>query len=80
MTTLPERITAEWLDSIDDADLILAESTLRQTFFALERKEKALQGDRYDMMRGSAEFMAAWGNWSLASNEAAHRGLRLRRK
>jgi hypothetical protein len=78
--TLPERITGEWLDSIEDADLILAESTLRQAFFALERKEKALQGGRYDMMRGSAEFMAAWGRWSLASNEAAHRGLRVRRK
>jgi hypothetical protein len=78
--TVPERITGNWLDTLADADLVLAESALRQAFFALERREKGILGPRYDLMRGPAELMAAWSNWSLVSNEAARRGIRVRRK
>lgn len=77
---LPERITLGWLDSLVDADLIVAESTLREKFFALEHKEKARHGDEYDMMRGSEELLAAWDRWSRTSNEAVRRGIRVRRK
>lgn len=77
---VPEMITCAWLDAVVDAELIFAESNLRLAFFEMERKEKALQGPRYDMMRGSAEFMDAWDRWSRVNNEVSRRGIQVRRK
>jgi hypothetical protein len=77
---LPERPTAAWIDSLTDYDLLLAESNMGETFFAMEREQKALLGAKYDLMRGDAELLAAWDRWSRVNTAARSRGLNPRRK
>jgi hypothetical protein len=77
---LPERPTADWIDSLTDRDLLLAESRLHATFFALEREQKALLGAKYDLMRGPAELMAAWDHWTRVNTATRSRGLNPSRK
>ena len=77
---LPERPTAKWMDSLTDSDLLLAESSLHQAFFSLEREQKALLGDKYELMRGPAELMAAWDRWTRVNTATRSRGLNPRRR
>ena len=77
---LPERPTAAWIDSLTDSDLLLAESSMHDTFFAMERERKAQLGAKYDLMRGDAELLAAWGRWSRVNTATRSRGLNPRRK
>ena len=77
---VPEHITGEWMDSLTDGDLLVAESSLRKSFFNLEREEKKRDGAQYELMRGSAELLAAWSRWSRVSTETRTRGLHPRWK
>ncbi|MDQ3696660.1 MAG: hypothetical protein M3373_01355 [Gemmatimonadota bacterium] len=77
---LPDRITRAWMDALIDADLLSAESRLRETFFALERVQKAALGAKYDMMKGSNELLTAWDRWARVDNATRARGLHPRRK
>ncbi len=77
---LPERPTAKWMDSLTDSDLLLAESSLHEAFFSLEREQKALLGAKYELMRGPAELMAAWDRWTRVNTAARSRGLNPRRR
>jgi len=77
---LPEHITASWMDSLTDGDLLTAESRLHVTFAALEGAQKKLRGEEYELMRGPAELLSAWGRWSRVSTEARARGLHARRR
>jgi hypothetical protein len=72
---LPDCITGDWMDSLTDDSLLIAELTLYKTFSELEREQKELLGAKYDMMRGPAELMRAWDRWSRVNNETRSRRL-----
>ena len=72
---VPPRITATWIDSLTDDNLLLAELRLKNAFAKEERAEKRRQGRAYDLMRGPAELLLAWDRWSRVN--AATRGRKL---
>ena len=72
---VPPRITATWIDSLTDDNLLLAELRLKTAFAKEERAEKKRTGRAYDLMRGPAELMLAWDRWSRVN--AAARGRKL---
>ncbi len=76
---MPERVTSAWIDSLTDGDLVTAESRLHKSFSAMERAQKKLLGAQYELMRGPAELLAAWGSWSRVSTATRVRGLHVRR-
>lgn len=76
---LPERITREWMLTLDNDSLLTAESRLHEAFTAQERAHKRVVGDRYDLMRGPAELLGAWDVWSRVNNETRSRKLNARR-
>ena len=76
--TVPEIVTAAWIDSLSDRQLAQAEWQLRKGFATEETAEKRRRGDHYSMMRWPAVLMSAWLRWSLVSNEARARGVRTR--
>ena len=72
---VPPRITATWIDSLTDDNLLLAELRLKTAFAKEERAETKRTGRAYDLMRGPAELMLAWDRWSRVN--AAARGRKL---
>lgn len=76
MRIVPETMTRSWIDSLSNEDLVAVERRLHDRFTVLERREKKLRGERYELMRGSAELMSAWDRWSRVSNETRERSLR----
>jgi hypothetical protein len=72
---VPSRITATWIDSLTNDNLLVAESRLKSAFAKEERAEKKRTGRSYDLMRGPAELMLAWDRWSRVN--AAARGRKL---
>jgi hypothetical protein len=76
---VPEHITGTWMDSLSDADLLVAESRLHKAYLALETAERKARGGDFELMRGPAELLAAWGRWSRISAFARARGLHARR-
>jgi hypothetical protein len=76
---MPERLTSTWIESLTDGDLVTAEARLHRSFSTLEREQKKLLGQRYELLRGPAELLAAWGSWSRVSAATRARGLHPRR-
>jgi hypothetical protein len=74
---LPDRIDPTWIGTLDDGALADAERQLNQIFFGLERQEKERRGTQYQLLRGPAPLIDAWLRWSLVTNAARKRGLRL---
>lgn len=72
---IPGRITATWIDSLTNDDLLLAETRLKKVFAVRERVEKHRLGGAYDLMRGDAELMSAWDRWSRVNSAIRTRGL-----
>ena len=72
---IPGRITAMWIDSLTNDDLLLAETRLKKVFAVRERVEKGRLGGAYDLMRGDAELMSAWDRWSRVNSAIRTRGL-----
>jgi hypothetical protein len=77
---IPEHITGTWMASLGDADLLTAESELHSTFVEAESRTKRARGADYELMRGPADLLDAWGRWSRVSTEARSRGLHPRRQ
>ncbi len=75
MRVLPERISSTWIETLTDTDLLELEQRQRGRFDVLEKREKKLRGDKYNMMRGSAELMDAWDRWSRLSAATRDRSL-----
>ncbi|MEX2177458.1 MAG: hypothetical protein WD801_02030 [Gemmatimonadaceae bacterium] len=75
MRVLPERISSTWIETLTDTDLLELEQRQRGRFDVLEKREKKLRGDKYNMMRGSAELMDAWDRWSRLSAATRYRSL-----
>ena len=77
---IPDKVNAAWVDSLGDAQLIIAEAALRKEFATEEIAEKERKGARYTMFRGPASLMTAWTRWLLVSNEAQVRRLAVKRR
>jgi hypothetical protein len=77
---VPEHVTSAWMDSLDDGDLLAAESRLHTAFSTLEAEQRSLRGQNYELLRGPAELLTAWANWSQVSTETRERRLHVRRR
>ncbi len=80
MRVVPEVISWGWVTTLSDEDLMDVERRMHAKFTVLERREKKLRGAKYELMRGSAELMAAWDRWSRLSNAMRERSLTVRRE
>jgi hypothetical protein len=79
MRVVPERISMVWIDTLTNEDLLDVEARVHARFSLLERREKKLKGDRYQLMRGPAELMEAWDRWSRLQAATRERKLNPRR-
>lgn len=73
---LPKQIDAQWIDSLEDAELQNAESELHTAFSKHDKKERAVKGAFYDLLKGPEALMKAWGRWSVVNNATRERKLR----
>ena len=75
MSLIPERVNRAWIGTLDDLQLMDAESHLHADFHRLDSTEKARLGTRYRLLQGSATLVDAWHRWQLVNNETRRRGL-----
>ena len=73
--TLPERVTADWIATLANAQLMTVESRLHSEFLDEENEEKERRGDRYTLLQGPPALVNAWLRWQMANNEMRSRGL-----
>ena len=78
MMTVPERVTADWIATLGNRQLVTVESRLHSEFLDEETQEKKRRGDRYTLLQGPAALVNAWLRWQMVSNEARSRGLLIR--
>ena len=78
--TVPERVTAEWVGTLANAQLMTIESRLHSEFLDEETQEKERRGDRYALLQGPAALVNAWLRWQMVNNEARSRGLHVRHR
>lgn len=76
--TLPDRVTAGWIATLEHGELVTVESLLHSEFLVEETQEKRRRGDRYTLLQGPAALVNAWLRWQMVSNEARSRGLVIR--
>jgi hypothetical protein len=72
---IPEKVNAQWLDTLGNDQLIKAEATLHAEFSKQETAQKLKCGTRYTMLEGPTDLVNAWLRWALANNETRARGL-----
>jgi hypothetical protein len=78
--TVPDRVTAGWIATLADGQLMTAESRLHSEFLDEETQEKEKRGDRYTLLQGPAALVNAWLRWQMVNNEARSRGLLVRHR
>lgn len=78
--TVPDRVTAGWIATLPDGQLMSVESRLHSEFVDEESQEKARRGDRYALLQGPPALVNAWLRWQMVSNEARSRGLLVRHR
>ena len=78
--TVPERVTADWIATLANAQLMTVESRLDSEFLDEENEEKERRGDRYTLLQGPAALVNAWLRWQMVNNEARSRGLLVRHR
>lgn len=71
----PDRVTADWIATLGNGQLVTAESRLHSEFLDEETQEKERRGDRYALLEGPSALVNAWLRWQLVTNEARSRGL-----
>jgi hypothetical protein len=79
MKIAPQKITRDWIVSLTDAEVLEIEARLHGQLAALERRERKLHGNKYELFRSPADVMSAWDRWSRVSNAARERSLLCRR-
>ena len=79
MRVVPDRIDMTWIGSLSDEDLILIEARLHARFSVLERREKKLHGQKYQLFRSPPDVMDAWDRWSRVNTATRGRSLNPRR-
>ncbi len=72
---IPENVNARWIDTLDDAQLLTAESSLHADFMKHETAEKRRRGARYNMFQGPNILVTTWLRWLMVSNATRSRGL-----
>jgi hypothetical protein len=77
--TIPERVNARWIATLDNEQLKSAEAELHAVFREHETVEKKRSGARYVLLQGPSTLVTAWHRWLLVSNEARTRGVLVRR-
>jgi hypothetical protein len=75
MLTIPNHINAQWIATLADDQLIVAEAKLHAIFHKEEVSEKRRSGGRYKLLQGPAELVNAWHRWTMLSNATRRRGL-----
>jgi len=78
--TVPERVTAGWVATLPDGQLMTVESRLHSEFLDEETQEKERRGDRYTLLQGPSALVNAWLRWQMVNNEARSRGLLVRHR
>jgi hypothetical protein len=78
--TVPDRVTAGWIATLADGQLMTIESRLRSEFLDEEIQEKERRGDRYALLQGPPALVNAWLRWQMVTNEARSRGLVIRHR
>jgi hypothetical protein len=73
--TIPDRVTAGWIATLANSQLMTIESRLHSEFLDEESLERERRGDRYALLQGPSALVNAWLNWQMVSNEARSRGL-----
>ena len=76
MRIVPDVITAAWIKTLTDADLLDVEGRLHQQLAVIERREKKLRGEKYHLFRGPADQLDAWDRWSRLNSVARERSLK----
>lgn len=79
MRLVPQQISMEWIGTLTNEDLLDVESRVYSQFDVLNKREKKLRGDKYQLMRGPAELMDVWDRWSRLNAAARERALNPRR-
>ncbi len=72
---IPQHVTARWVATLGDDQLMQAEAELHAVFRTAEVQEKSRSGERYMLLQGPASLVTAWHRWLLVSNETRARGL-----
>ena len=67
--TVPDRLTATWLETLANGQLVAVESRLHAEFIEEEVVEKKRRGSRYSLLQGPAALVNAWHRWSMVTNE-----------
>jgi hypothetical protein len=78
--TVPDRVTAGWVATLPDSQLMSVESRLHSEFIDEESQEKERRGDRYTLLQGPTALVNAWLRWQMVNNEARSRGLLVRHR
>jgi len=78
--TVPDRVTADWIATLPNGQLMTVESRLHSEFIDEENVEKEKRGDRYTLLQGPAALVNAWLRWQMVNNEARSRGLLVRHR
>jgi hypothetical protein len=78
--TVPDRVTADWIATLANGQLVTVESSLHSEFVREEDEEKQRRGDRYALLQGPAALVNAWLKWQMVNNEARSRGLLVRHR
>ena len=73
--TLPDRLTAAWIATLADGQLLQIESQLHGEFFVEETAEKRRRGGRYTLLQGPEALVTAWHRWMMVNNEVRTRSL-----
>jgi hypothetical protein len=78
--TVPDRLTANWIATLGNGQLMTVESRLHTEFVKEEAQEKLRRGVRYALLQGPEALVNAWLRWQMVSNEARTRGLLVRHR
>jgi hypothetical protein len=73
--TIPDRVNARWIATLDNKQLCAAEAELHSTFLDQERLEKQRRGTHYVLLEGPEALVMAWHRWLLVNNETRSRGV-----
>jgi hypothetical protein len=79
MRLAPQRITRDWILTLTNEDLLDVEARLHDQLATLERRERKLHGNKYELLRSPPDVMLAWERWSRVCNAARARALNPRR-
>lgn len=77
---LPNRLTAAWIATLADSQLLQVESHLHGEFFVEETDEKRRRGGSYTLLQGPEALVTAWHRWMMVNNEVRTRGLVIRQR